>query len=121
MSENETETVQENSEETTETKVEEQPSAQKATKKAKADSAEDTQSQAPAPKAAKAKKTTSIDDIMDTNLVFVRQDAPLEKVYKQMRLSKQDRMPVVDEDDKLLGIIGIFDIIWRMFKEKGIV
>ncbi|MCP4651796.1 MAG: CBS domain-containing protein [Candidatus Omnitrophica bacterium] len=62
-----------------------------------------------------------VDDVMDRNIVSVREDDPLDKAYKQMRLYKKNRLPVVDASGKLLGIIGVFDIIWRMFKEKDIV
>ena len=62
-----------------------------------------------------------VDDIMDTNLISLDEAMPLEKAYSLMRLHNKDRLPVVDKDNQLLGIIGIFDIVWRMFKEKGIV
>lgn len=61
-----------------------------------------------------------VEDIMDTNFVAIEED-PLEKAYKIMRLHKKERLPVVDKDGRLLGIIGIFDIVWQMFKEKEIV
>lgn len=62
-----------------------------------------------------------VDDIMDTNFISVKEDDFLEDAYKIMRLHKKERLPVVDEHGKIVGILGIFDIIWRMFKEKGIV
>lgn len=62
-----------------------------------------------------------VDDIMDTNFIFIKEDDSLENAYKTMRLHKKERLPVVNEQGKIVGILGIFDIIWRMFKEKGIV
>ena len=62
-----------------------------------------------------------VDDIMDTRFVVIDGDESLDEAYRQMHLHKKERLPVVDKQGKLLGIIGIFDIIWRMFKEKGIV
>ncbi len=62
-----------------------------------------------------------VDDIMDANVVSIKADKSLEEAYKAMRLYKHDRLPVVDEQGKIIGIVGIFDIIWRMFKEKEIV
>ena len=62
-----------------------------------------------------------VDDIMDTNVISVSEDQLLEDVYKLMRLHKRERLPVVDKKGKIIGIVGIFDIIWRMFKEKEIV
>lgn len=62
-----------------------------------------------------------VDDIMTTNFISVKDEDCLEDAYKAMRLNKKERLPVVDEQGKLVGIIGIFDIIRRMFKEKEIV
>jgi CBS domain-containing protein len=62
-----------------------------------------------------------VEDIMDTNVVSVKEDDTLEDVYKTMRLHKKDRLPVVDAMGSLVGIVGIFDVILRMFQEKGVV
>ncbi len=62
-----------------------------------------------------------VEDIMDTNFVVIGEDDSLVDAYKSLQLHKREKLPVVDKDGKLLGIIGIFDIIWRMFKGKGIV
>ncbi len=62
-----------------------------------------------------------VDDIMDSNFVSVKSSDTLEEAYKAMRLSKKERLPVVDENGKILGIVGVFDVIWRMFQQKQIV
>ena len=62
-----------------------------------------------------------VDDIMDTEFIAVGEEESLEEVYKTMRLHRKERLPVIDNNGKISGIIGIFDIIWRMFKEKNIV
>jgi len=62
-----------------------------------------------------------VDDIMDTNFISIKDKDPLEEAYKIMRLNKKERLPVVDDQGKIVGILGIFDIIWRMFKEKEVV
>lgn len=62
-----------------------------------------------------------VDDIMDTNLVSIKGESSLEDAYSAMRRHKRDRLPVVDAQGKMIGIVGVFDIIWRMFKEKEIV
>lgn len=62
-----------------------------------------------------------VDDIMDTNFVSIKESDNLEDAYKALRLSQKERLPVVNNKGKILGIIGTFDIVWRMFKEKGIV
>jgi len=38
-----------------------------------------------------------------------------------MKLHKVRRLPVVDEEDHLIGIVSLFDIILAVFKKKGIV
>ena len=61
-----------------------------------------------------------VDDIMDTHFFSVGEGESLQKAYKLMRLHKKECLPVVDGAGKLLGIVGVFDIILRMFQEKGI-
>lgn len=62
-----------------------------------------------------------VDDIMDSNVVSLNSNDSLEEAYRILKLNKKERMPVVDDKGKLIGILGIFDIIWQMFKEKEIV
>ena len=62
-----------------------------------------------------------VDDIMDTNFISIKDTSSLEEACKVMRLNKKERLPVVDAEGKIVGILGIFDIIWRMFKEKEVV
>jgi len=61
------------------------------------------------------------EDIMDTNFTVIPENLPLQEAYKIMRLNKKELLPVVDDTGKITGILGLFDIIWRMFKEKEIV
>lgn len=61
------------------------------------------------------------DDIMNANFIAVKEDDSLEEAYKILRLNKKDCLPVVDAEGRIIGILGIFDIIWQMFKEKEIV
>ena len=62
-----------------------------------------------------------VDDIMDANFISIKVTDSLENAYKSMRLHKKERLPVIDEEGRIVGILGIFDIIWRMFKQKEIV
>jgi CBS domain-containing protein len=62
-----------------------------------------------------------VDDIMDTDFVFLDDSVSLEDAYKTMCLHNKEQLPVVDKEKRLLGIVGIFDIVWRVFKEKGVV
>ncbi|MBN2484171.1 MAG: CBS domain-containing protein [Candidatus Omnitrophica bacterium] len=61
-----------------------------------------------------------VDDIMDKHFVVAKETQTIEQAYKHMRMHQKERLAVVDSGGKILGIVGIFDIIWRMFKEKGI-
>lgn len=62
-----------------------------------------------------------VDDIMATNFITIEADDSLQEAYKSMRLHKKEQLPVVDSEGKIVGTLGIFDIIWKMFKEKEIV
>lgn len=62
-----------------------------------------------------------VDDIMEAKYVSVNEDDDIGEAFRLMKLSKTDKLPVVDKEGKISGIIGIFDIIWRMFQAKGVV
>lgn len=62
-----------------------------------------------------------VDDIMETKFSSISEDESIDKAYRLMRLSKADRIAVTNRNGELTGIIGIFDIIWKMFKIKGVV
>jgi Mg/Co/Ni transporter MgtE len=62
-----------------------------------------------------------VEDIMETSFVSINENDSLDSAYRVMRTDKRERVPVVSDDGYLVGIVGIFDIIWRMFKAKGIV
>jgi len=61
------------------------------------------------------------EDIMNSNFVAIDENTSLQDAYKTMRLHKKECLPVVNKEGKIVGILGVFDIIWRMFKEKEIV
>jgi len=60
-------------------------------------------------------------DIMDERVVKIEQDKELKEAYDLMNLHKREMIPVVDKNKKLVGIISIFDIVMKIFKEKGLV
>ncbi|MDD4980492.1 MAG: CBS domain-containing protein [Candidatus Omnitrophica bacterium] len=62
-----------------------------------------------------------VQDIMDQEYIFIREDTSLEEVYKLMKLHLKEELPVVDRGGKLVGRIGIFDIIKLVFRQKGII
>jgi CBS domain-containing protein len=62
-----------------------------------------------------------VDDIMETNYLSIQEDANLKKAYDLMQLHSLNQLPVVDNQGRLTGIIGIFDIVLALFKERGII
>ena len=62
-----------------------------------------------------------VDDFMDTKFVSVNKDTLIEEAYRLMQVHKCEHMPVVDSKNKLIGRIGIFDILLTLFKEKGLI
>jgi len=61
------------------------------------------------------------DDIMERKFITVQEDASLEEAYKLMKLHLKEEFPVVDRAEKLVGMIGIFDIIRHVFRQKGVI
>jgi predicted transcriptional regulator len=62
-----------------------------------------------------------VDDLIQTKFVKINRDSPIEKAYQFMQLHRIDQLPVVDSEDKLVGMIGEFDILLSLFKEKGVI
>jgi len=62
-----------------------------------------------------------IDEIMETKFISIKEDASLEEAYKLAKLHLKEEFPVVDRAGKLVGKIGIFDIIRRVFQKKGVI
>ena len=61
-----------------------------------------------------------VEDMMETKFFSVTEDKPLEEAYNLLKVHQKDQLTVVDKDNKIVGIIGIFDIIRAIFQEKGI-
>ena len=62
-----------------------------------------------------------VDDIMDSNIMTVSEEDTLEKAYNLMKAHSIDRLPVIDRKKRLVGMIGVFDILVALFREKGII
>lgn len=62
-----------------------------------------------------------VEDIMETKFVSLQEDAALEEAFKLMKLHLKEEFLVTDKTGKLVGKIGIFDIIRRVFQEKGVI
>lgn len=61
------------------------------------------------------------EDIMEKKFVAIQEDISLEEAYKLMKLHLKEEFPVVDKAGKLLGMIGIFDIVRHIFRQKGLI
>lgn len=62
-----------------------------------------------------------VDDLMETKFVTVNQDAPIEEAYRLMKLHQSEQLPVIDSENKLVGMIGVFDILLAIFRKKGVI
>ncbi len=62
-----------------------------------------------------------VDDLMQTRFITVNQDLSLEEAYRLMQVHQMEQFPVVDSENKLLGMIGEFDILLALFKQKGVI
>ncbi len=61
-----------------------------------------------------------VEDLMNMNVVTINEEATTIQARSLMKLHRLKRIPVVDEENHLLGIISLFDIIMAVFKQKGI-
>ena len=66
-------------------------------------------------------KLVVAEDIMERNFITIQEDASLEEAYKLMKLYLKEEFPVVDRAGKLVGMIGIFDIVRHVFRQKGVI
>lgn len=62
-----------------------------------------------------------VEDFMDTKVVSTREDAILEQAYQLMKMHNLEHLPVVNAAGELVGMLGIFDIILALFRERGVV
>ena len=62
-----------------------------------------------------------VDDFMQTKFATINQDSSLEEAYRLMQLHQSEQLPVVDLENKLVGMIGAFDILLALFRQKGVI
>ena len=60
----------------------------------------------------------NIESIMETNFLTVRPDMDLLQMVKRVSKSNRNLFPVVDVDDKLIGIVNLNDIRNVMFRQE---
>ncbi|MGR3309241.1 MAG: CBS domain-containing protein [Candidatus Brocadiales bacterium] len=61
------------------------------------------------------------DIIIEREFVSIQEDASLEEAYNLMKLHLKEQFPVVNKAGRLVGIIGIFDIIWEVFCPEDVI
>jgi CBS-domain-containing membrane protein len=61
-----------------------------------------------------------VEDLMNVNVVTINEDATTIQARSLMKLHQLKKIPVVDKESHLVGIISLFDIIMAVFKQKGI-
>lgn len=61
-----------------------------------------------------------VDDFMNRNVVALPEDMPIKRAYRELNKLSMEKTLVVNKQNKLVGIIGVFDIIRAVFREKGI-
>ncbi|MDD5173352.1 MAG: CBS domain-containing protein [Candidatus Omnitrophota bacterium] len=62
-----------------------------------------------------------VEDIMEREFISILEDTSLEEAYKLMRLHLKEEVPVTDKAGRLVGMVGVFDIIQAVFRQKGII
>ena len=62
-----------------------------------------------------------VDDLIQTKFVTINQDSSIEEAYKLIKLHQREQLPVVDSENKLVGMVGTFDILLALFREKGVI
>lgn len=61
--------------------------------------------------------STTVADIMSRDLVVVHPETPLNDAIKTLAERRISGLPVVDQDNKLVGVISETDLMWR---ESGV-
>ncbi len=59
-----------------------------------------------------------VEDIMDFNPQTVDENESLEEAYKLLKRSNTPILPVIRDSNILVGVIGYFDIIYYLLKER---
>ena len=65
-------------------------------------------------------KMTSVSDLMESNFISIEEDKTISEARTLMKLHNKQGLPVV-KNDTLVGVITLFDIIYALFREKGII
>ena len=61
---------------------------------------------------------TKVEDIMSHEVAAIKEDTPISKIASLMINDNVNRVPVVDDNNKLIGIVAREDIIKSMMKKR---
>jgi Mg/Co/Ni transporter MgtE len=61
-----------------------------------------------------------VDDFMNRHVVALPEDMPIEKAYRELHKLDMEKTLVINKNNQLVGMIGLFDIIRAVFRGKGI-
>lgn len=64
---------------------------------------------------------TRVDEVMTTDPKTIREDAPIEEVISIMRGGGFRRVPVVDSDDQLFGLVTLDDVLGLLAGELSLI
>lgn len=59
-------------------------------------------------------------DVMTRNVITVKADTPVEVIIKILTVRKLTGIPVVDDDNTLLGIVTEKDLLGLLFKHENL-
>ncbi len=62
-----------------------------------------------------------VDDFMQIKFATLNQDTPIEEAYRIMQVNQCEQLPIINSEGKLVGMIGTFDILLALFREKGVI
>ncbi|MFC1592387.1 CBS domain-containing protein [Candidatus Omnitrophota bacterium] len=62
-----------------------------------------------------------VDDFVQTKFVTINQDSTIQEAYRIMQVHKCEQLPVIDSQNKLVGMVGLFDILLAIFRQKGVI
>ncbi|HVN87540.1 MAG TPA: CBS domain-containing protein [Candidatus Binatia bacterium] len=71
--------------------------------------------------AGKSPKTTRVRDVMTTTLKIIREDSPIEDALGMMRGSGLRRLPVVNREGQLVGIVSLDDVLALLAEEFALI
>jgi len=61
----------------------------------------------------------ALEDVMSPTLVTAEQDDHVYEVIEAMRNHRVRRMPVVDQEGFLVGVVAMDDLLWNLSQELG--